>query len=222
MHTWKDESFIGYLIRIRNHWVSRQSHDDGSSQRLCSSPFTNTLPPTTQPSRRGPEAGPTPSWAPEQTPICCQCGILHIGPLIWLQRSEEQQKSLQGKSRLSHKCFQVSYEERTASPSIHQQEKEGALDQSPLRRVTEVWLWQKATPSCCTPPPSGLCANTQHVGPPWVSWVSVMGWRGLTHHIRTPVSEIITNTHLFTGGRDGTGRICYSQCIRQISEREIC
>ena len=144
------------------------------------------------------------------------------GPWYDSRDQKSSRNHFREKVRLSHKCFQVSYEERTASPSIHQQEKEGALDQSPLRRVTEVWLWQKATPSCCTPPPSGLCANTQHVGPPWVSWVSVTGWRGLTHHVRTPVSEIITNTHLFTGGRDGTGRICYSQCIRQISEREIC
>ena len=127
MYDWKDESFKGYLMRVRNHWVSRKSQNDVNPS-LPDPPPLQT-PPTKKPSRRGPEAcPPLASLAPEQTLLCCQCGFLHLGPLIRLQRSEDQQKPLLGKSGFSPRCFQISYEERTASPSTHPQEKVGTLD----------------------------------------------------------------------------------------------
>lgn len=81
-------------------------------------------PPTKKPSRRGPEACPhSPAWHLDKPLLCCQCGFL---PWAWYDSEiRRPAETTLGKSGFSPRCFQISYEEGTASPSIHQQEKVG-------------------------------------------------------------------------------------------------
>lgn len=67
----------------------------------------------------------------------------------------------------------------------------------------------------------GVCVLTHSTwGLPGSPSLSDCG--GGQNHVRTPASGIVTNTHLFTGGRDGTGRICYSQCnVCKVSDKYL-